>query len=538
VTDGQPLRYLRHLLGFEEPPPRPQPDQHRLPEIGEALASRYELQEMLGQGAGAAVFRAHDRVLDLVVAAKVILPDGIYRSRDAAAAEVDLRAEARAAMHLAHPNIVHVYTYERDGAWEYLVMEYVEGESLSKFRRRFTNARLPLSKALEIGIGVLDALGAAHDHGVIHNDVKPANVMITKTGHVKVCDFGLARLGAPRGTTPTGLVAGSPVYMSPERIRGEPGDGRSDLYSLAATLFAILTGDAPFGSLATAALQGHLKNDVPHATDVPEAVDRVLQRALAKDPEDRFPHALAMRKALEECLAALWAPPRPAPLPSLPAADLEPLPPLPPPKPAPAPPPRDMVAVGDAQVDGVTVAPFWMERTPVTNEDFAAFVKATGETPPQHWPGLAPAPAARRLPVVGVGLAQARRYAAWKKRRLPTRAEWMAALRGRDGRVLPWGATSCDTTRCSCPRSGAVGLAPVDAHPDSATPEGVIGLLGNVWEWTEPGAGARLDDGVTVLGGSFKHACARPGAVPETTVSPEAQFLYLGFRCAADVEAR
>ena len=178
----------------------------------------------------------------------------------------------------------------------------------------------------------------------------------------------------------------------------------------------------------------------------------------------------------------------------------------------------------------VEVAPFALDRLPVTNDEYATYLRATDAAPPAHW--LAGQPPAHTLdhPVVGVTLDEARRYAAWRGKRLPTIAEWEAAARGPRATAFPWG-DAFEEPRCRCQ---AEGTCAADDHPEGATLDGVLDLVGNVWEWCEPDP--RLpppEDGYAwVLGGSFRHACARDGAIARSSVAAGKAYEYLGFRCA------
>lgn len=588
----QALRSVRAWLA-------PQPEGPRvvaLPEIGAVLGQRYELVRKLGAGAGAIVFHAHDRLLGVDVAIKVLLPDGIY-VQTAAQSDGDLRAEARRCLGLTHPNIVRVYTYERDDHWEFLVMELVDGEDLVKFRARQPRQRVAPPETVRIGIACLDALAYAHEHGILHNDVKPGNILIDRRGSIRLCDFGLSRLA--EAEVQRDLIAGSPVYMAPERIRGRAGDGRSDLYSLAATLYTILAGAPPFGREEDLAMAGHLAHDMPANDDIPAPLDRILRKAMAKQPEDRYGSARAMRDALAQYAETLHheallevpvgdgqtSPPpiergdapkyagAPA-APTLTARLQTPTPvrvsitPPPAARPAagaaartstPAPPadtarpaapayaptvrvhraPPGMAWIPAATLDQgpriVDVPGFFLDTTPVTNARFKAYLDATHDTPPSHWLGARVPRGKEEHPVVGVDLAQARRFAAWAGRRLPTESEWLSALHGAQGRAFPWG-DGCDGHRCQCPRAGAGDTAPVGQRPNNASPDGVLDLLGNVWEWVDPDPRLPHPEagrGVA-LGGSFKHACTDPGRPPRSEIDSAKAYLYLGFRCAVD----
>lgn len=522
-----------------------------LPREGSVFSERYTLVSLIGSGGAAAVFRGRDEVLGQEVAIKVLHPDGMATPDGGRSPEGDLRAEAITAMRLSHPLITRVFTYDRHTPWEYLVMELVPGQNLHVYRRSLPGRRLPFEEVVRIGADVLEALAYAHDQGVVHNDIKPRNILMDSRGSLKVCDFGLAELVHGRRNSPH-AVAGTAAYMSPERIHGAPGDPRSDLYSLGATLFTLAAGRTPFGSKITEAFRGHLQQPMPTDPYVPGALDAVLRRAMEKEPSRRFPDAMAMRAALLQSLSRSTLPssdPRVASDPASASAEQAPTMKAVPASPEVEAPkvrrraaPPDMAKISARRVTerGETweVAPFYVERTPVTNAQYAEFVRATGAMPPTSWPGTQPPKDRLDHPVVGVTLEQARAYARWKGRRLPTSVEWVAVVRGEDGRKFPWGNV-CNRDACQCPLLRAGATAPVHAHPLGANPEGVVDLLGNVWEWTE------LDDRMPpdepgyhfVYGGSYRHACqADQGILPRTTVAAGHAYNYLGFRCAMDVE--
>lgn len=191
------------------------------------------------------------------------------------------------------------------------------------------------------------------------------------------------------------------------------------------------------------------------------------------------------------------------------------------------------MSAGD--VGAAPVSAFYLDVDLVTNADFGKFVRATGALPPDWWVGREPPVAVADHPVTGVTVDEARAYATWRGKRLPTSAEWVLALRGREGRRLPWG-DACDPARCVCPRSGAADdTVAVGARPGDRSPDGVRDLLGNVWEWTEPSDGLSPDEAGYhyVFGGSYRHACgALDREVPHTVVNAFAAYRYLGFRCA------
>jgi len=262
------------------------------------LDGRYRLEEELARGGTATVWRARDLRLDRPVAVKVLRTTG----PDAPTMLERLRREARAVARLTHPNIVGVHDVAVDGACAYLVMELVEGRSLAA---ELTNGPLPVGRAVAIAAQISDVLAAAHAVGVIHRDVKPANIMLTPAGTVKVVDFGIARLPAAGQSNLTGTfqVVGTSLYMAPELARGAPADARSDLYALGCLLYAMLTGAPPFtGDDPLAVLHRHLHQPpVPvraHRVDVPAELERLVGELLDKDPAHRPADAGLVRARL------------------------------------------------------------------------------------------------------------------------------------------------------------------------------------------------------------------------------------------------
>ncbi|WP_344247628.1 protein kinase domain-containing protein, partial [Actinocorallia libanotica] len=291
----------------------------------EVLSGRYELLEPLGRGGMGVVYRARDRELERIVAVKV-LPVELLRSEDFRAR---FRREARAAAGLSHPNIAVVYDIGEDISGRepvpYLVMELVEGGTLADLLRG--EPPTP-AEAGQIIVAVLEALEHSHGRQVVHRDIKPANIMVHRTGgrvRVKVMDFGIARLLSQTATrlTATGVVIGTPSYMSPEQADGKPADTRSDLYSTGCVLYEMLTGRPPFtGDSATVVLFQHLQKTPEQPSRLNPALapwwDEVLATALAKDPQDRYADAAAMHQAIEagQPIPAIPVPP-PAPPPVL-----------------------------------------------------------------------------------------------------------------------------------------------------------------------------------------------------------------------------
>jgi tRNA A-37 threonylcarbamoyl transferase component Bud32 len=284
------------------------------PLIGRLIAGKMELLEVLGSGAMGKVYRARHRGLDKIVAIKVLHPE-VSSSASIAAR---FKAEARAASKLDHPHSLSILDFGEDGSDRllYLAMELLEGESLQSLLSR--HRRLPAARAARIMAQVCSALGAAHERGVIHRDVKPANVMLTSRrgdegpveDHVKVCDFGLAKVldtGAENSSsgplTQQGAVLGTPAYMAPEQAKGETVDHRSDLYACGVILYRMLAGKKPFEGESAWAVSLKQIAESPQpiqelVPEIPEALARVVHRALEKDPAQRFQSAREMRAEL------------------------------------------------------------------------------------------------------------------------------------------------------------------------------------------------------------------------------------------------
>ena len=265
---------------------------------------RYELHRRLGRGGMAEVYLARDQLLDRPVAVKVLFP---ALATDAGFVE-RFRREAQAAANLQHPNIVSVFDWGEANGTYFIVMEYVEGLTLAEQLR--DEGRLHPDRAAEITADIAAALGFAHRNGVVHRDVKPGNVLITRDGGVKVADFGIARAISDSGDqnlTKTGSVMGTATYFSPEQARGAAVDPRSDLYSLGVVLYEMIIGHPPFsGDSAVAIAYKHVQeNPVPPRRidpNLPETLEAITLKTLAKNPANRYPSAQDLRADLRRYL--------------------------------------------------------------------------------------------------------------------------------------------------------------------------------------------------------------------------------------------
>ena len=269
------------------------------------FGGRYELHRRLAKGGMAEVFLAKDQLLDRPVAVKVLFPQ---LAADPSFVE-RFRREAQSAANLSHPNIVGVYDWGQEGNTYYIVMEYVQGRSLSEVIR--DEGPLDPDRAAEIASEVAAALGFAHKNDFVHCDMKSGNVMISPQGQVKVADFGIAKAisgaGAQAKLTQTGAVMGTATYFSPEQAQGQSLDGRSDLYSLGVVLYEMLTGGPPFtGDNPVAIAYKHVQ-EMPEPINgrragVPEALQAITAKLLNKDPKGRYPLAADLQSDLRRYL--------------------------------------------------------------------------------------------------------------------------------------------------------------------------------------------------------------------------------------------
>ncbi len=272
--------------------------------IGKILGNRYEILERIGGGGMALVYRATDSFLHRTVAVKVL------RSQFAGDSDFvrRFRREAQAAASLSHPNIVAIYDVGQQGDIYYIVMEYISGETLKQ--RIDRKGPLPVVEALAITAQIADALDAAHQSGVIHRDIKPHNILLTKGDRVKVTDFGIARAATGATLTVAGTIMGSVHYFSPEQARGESTGARSDIYSLGAVLYEALTGKVPFEgdspiSVAMKHIEGRVVPPRELRSDIPVQVQAIVMKAMEKDPSRRYESAADMLADLNRALSDL-----------------------------------------------------------------------------------------------------------------------------------------------------------------------------------------------------------------------------------------
>ena len=263
------------------------------------IEGKYRIDRLLGKGGMGAVFLAHDLTLERAVAIKVLPPDVAQDDQIVRR----FQQEAKTAAKLDHPNIIPIYRVESEGGLNYFVMKYISGTSLEDLLER--QEPIPVPEIQRILWEAARALGHAHQRGVVHRDVKPANIMFDHDGRVMLTDFGISKaLQAATGFTATGMIIGTPHYMAPEQAKGQTVDGRADQYSLGVVSYRMIAGELPFaGDSVHTILYKHIFEEAPRAAarraDAPEHLSAAVARAMAKEPDHRFP-------TMEEFATAAW----------------------------------------------------------------------------------------------------------------------------------------------------------------------------------------------------------------------------------------
>ncbi len=273
-----------------------------------AKLGKYTIRRELGKGAMGVVYEGFDPSIERIVALKTVRADQLG-GEDAPEILTRFRREAQAAGRLTHPNVVAVYELGEDAGTTFIAMEFVKGRSLKEYLEQHTRFTTP--QLARIMTELLAALDYSHRNGVVHRDIKPANVMILEDGTVKVADFGIARI-EQSNLTQTGMILGTPSYMSPEQFMGQTVDGRSDLFSAGVILYELLTGEKPFSGSATTIMHKVLQEEpLPPSTlnvQVPRPFDGVVKRALAKRPDERFQTAREFAEAIKAAVEGRAAP--------------------------------------------------------------------------------------------------------------------------------------------------------------------------------------------------------------------------------------
>lgn len=270
---------------------------------------RYEIVDELGQGAMGIVYKAKDPLIDRVVAIKTINLSLALNEKEEY--EARFYQEAKAAGRLSHPNIVTIFDVGKSGDIAYIAMEFLQGRELRDIMNDC--GLLPLDQVLDIVTQVARGLAYAHEHDIVHRDIKPSNIMVVRDGHCKITDFGIARMASSAVRTQTGMVLGSPKYMSPEQVMGKALDQRSDIFSLGVMLYEMLVGKAPFNGENVNAIMYQTLNMVPPPpttlnSAVPEMINFIVAKALAKGVDDRYANAMEFADDLRACRDTLPCP--------------------------------------------------------------------------------------------------------------------------------------------------------------------------------------------------------------------------------------
>jgi serine/threonine-protein kinase len=510
--------------------------------IGQILKNRYQVVESIGRGGMADVYKVYDEMRATHLAMKVLRED-LARDR------VFLRRfqrEAQALAKLQHRHIVRFYGLEQEDLDVFMLMDFIEGESL---RDAIFRANRPLDqhRIMDIIKPVCSALHYAHQMGMLHCDIKPGNILLAANGEVLLTDFGIARMSD--SATATLVGAGTPAYMAPELVKGLEPTPQTDIYALGVVLYEMFTGgERPFtGEKATVTgttaekvrwEQVNLAPTPPsnYNTEIPLELEQIVIRCLQKESALRFASCLELLNALNSHELHMVATPQKA---KVKTAQLmpqklvstktrpvgEPMAKKPPAsaktvkvKP---PAPRKLVSPQDGMhlvyvpagefimgsdtgdrdeqpAHKVFLDAYWIDQTPVTNAMFTRFLNAMQETDQIDPVWMDPRSSSFLLakhrgvwqtcqgyehhPVVCISWFGARAYSQWIGRRLPTEAEWEKAARGTDGRMYPWGNQAPNPELLNYDGNMG-GTTPVGSYPQGASPYGALDMAGNVWEW-------------------------------------------------------
>ena len=290
----------------DSPPPPPQSETFMPSDSDKQLINkslgRYKVLETLGQGAMGTVYKGIDPAINRNVALKTIRLDFVSDPEEMNELKERLFREARAAGMLSHPNIVTIYDVGTENNLQYIAMEYLEGQTLEEMIRR--KVKLNYRIITEIITQICSAMDYAHNQGIVHRDITPANIMILKNYAVKVMDFGIARIDST-SMTRTGIAMGTPNYISPEQLQGKAVDNRCDIFSLGVVMYEMLLNKRPFAGENLTSLIYNIVNNQPKSPSsidpsIPTLFDRVIDRALQKDPDERFQKASEISAALSD----------------------------------------------------------------------------------------------------------------------------------------------------------------------------------------------------------------------------------------------
>ena len=498
---------------------------------------RYKIEEHIGSGAYADVYRATDSMLKRTVALKVLKPM-LLADEEAFARFVQ---EAQTAAGLFHPHIATVLDLgEAEGRY-YIAMRYVDGPSLDRLLAE--NGPLPWVEALRITVKIAEALQFAHDKGLIHRDVKPQNILVSESEGALLTDFGLVKAIATSGLTTTGSFLGTPHYMAPEIWNGQEVASGTDQYALACVLVEMLTGQILYnGNTPPAVMAKHFQPPpLPEAWPdrVPAGIGSVLRKALTQNLEQRYQDLADFSAALKlDRSVGVGHQPRievlSQPVPAhQPVKDLSGL------VTSDNPAGIEWIEIqagvflyGDRKKEKLIDKAYLFGKYPVTNKQYKLFMDAhLDQQVPKHWDKenrTYPNGNANH-PVVSVSWHDAVAFCQWAKCRLPTEEEWEKAARGTGGRKYPWGDDWVDGKYCNSKEAGIKGTSPVDQYPDGVSQYGIWDMSGNIWEWT---ASKGIFGQHILRGGSWSYDDGDVRSANRYWVSPGNAWFNVGFRCA------
>ncbi|MBL7163907.1 MAG: SUMF1/EgtB/PvdO family nonheme iron enzyme, partial [Anaerolineales bacterium] len=502
---------------------------------------RYKIEEHIGSGAYADVYRAMDTTLKRTVALKVLKPM-LLADEEAFARFVQ---EAQTAAGLFHPHIATVLDLgeaEAEGRY-FLAMRYVDGPSLDMLLAE--RGLLPWEGALRITEQIAGALQFAHDKGLIHRDIKPQNILVSQNEGAVLTDFGLVKAMATSGLTTTGTFLGTPNYMAPEIWKDEEITHAVDQYALACVLVEMLTGEVLYnGNTPPAVMAKHFQPPgLPGSwpDGISAGIVEVLEKALVQDPGDRCTSMAEFAAALksdrysigliqpkgtvmttdpqsnedDEDLSGLVTPDNPAGIEwvEIPAGEF---------------------LYGDEKNPHYIRASYLIDKYPVTNAQYKSFLDANpNQKAPSSWDKkkcMYPS-GKENHPVVKVSWHDAMAFCNWAKCRLPTEEEWEKAARATDGRIYPWGDDWVGGKYCNSSEVKLNGTSAVNEFPEGVSPYGIWDLSGNVWEWTA----SRYDTKEYALcGGAWRHDGNYVRVTFRNYNTPDRSYINVGFRCARD----
>lgn len=501
---------------------------------GDRIADRYIIEKSVGSGGMGVVYMAKDSLIEEEVALKFMNPSALRTQRG----QKMFIKEAQVARRLRHENIVAVHDVSTTAEGIlYLSMEFIKGNTLRSFLRSQRVARklVDVRMAIELTLQILRALEYAHQT-VVHRDLKPENVMMLPGERAKVLDFGLAIVAdeqeAQTQSPPSNpeRIIGTTAYASPEQKRHQPIDFRSDLFTMGLIVHELLTLRTPIDE--SVAIM-----DVRH--DVAPSIVSIVDKALIDDRENRWQSAGEFAQALQDAYDESYRKRRVVEYKTKTGVQVS----------------TEHMAyleggnflMGNNAVPveaperEVFVNPFYLDKCPVTVEEYGMFLEATGHPESEFWQN--PEFNGPRQPVTGVSWEDARAYAAWVGKSLPTEKQWEFAARGRENRPYAWGSLEPDTARCNF--ADYLGMPSiVTMHDTGASPEGVMDLGGNIHEWTLDGYTPYIvgDNGRkksrknaarrVVRGGSWHSQAKELRTSSRKGLFPESRLTTVGFRCA------